>query len=67
MPTNGPRSTYRYTLLLLFASGLAGVEVFRKVVQYALARPCREVLFTVVSRNEKYTAKVSGGNCTLPL
>ncbi len=31
------------------------------MVQYALARPCREVLFTVVSRNEKYTAKVTGG------
>ncbi|GIL80044.1 hypothetical protein Vretimale_12871 [Volvox reticuliferus] len=37
---------------------LAGVEVVRKVVQYSLARPCREVLFTLVSRREKYAAKV---------
>ncbi|KAG2497492.1 hypothetical protein HYH03_004644 [Edaphochlamys debaryana] len=40
------------------AATVAGVEVLRKVVQYALARPCREVLFTVVSREEKYSAKV---------
>ena len=39
----------------------AGVEVVRKVVAYALSRPCREVLFTVVSRREKYTAKVGRG------
>ncbi|PNW79636.1 hypothetical protein CHLRE_08g361000v5 [Chlamydomonas reinhardtii] len=40
------------------AAAIAGVEVVRKVVAYALSRPCREVLFTVVSRREKYTAKV---------
>ncbi|KAG2426191.1 hypothetical protein HXX76_013172 [Chlamydomonas incerta] len=40
------------------AAAIAGVEVVRKVVAYSLSRPCREVLFTVVSRREKYTAKV---------
>ena len=29
-----------------------------QVVAYALARPAREVLFTVVSRDEKYRAKL---------
>ncbi|GLI71255.1 hypothetical protein VaNZ11_016378, partial [Volvox africanus] len=40
------------------AATMAAVEVVRKVVQYSLARPCREVLFTLVSRREKYAAKV---------
>ena len=30
----------------------------RQVVNYALTRPAREVLFTVVSREEKYRAKL---------
>lgn len=29
-----------------------------QVVAYGIARPAREVLFTVVSRDEKYCAKV---------
>ncbi|GAB4816937.1 hypothetical protein N2152v2_003983 [Parachlorella kessleri] len=36
--------------------GLA--EVLRKVLTYSLARPAREVLFTVVTREEKYKAKI---------
>ena len=32
-------------------------QVLRRVVEYALARPVREILFTVVSREEKYKAK----------
>ncbi|KAI8464172.1 MAG: hypothetical protein J3K34DRAFT_492679 [Monoraphidium minutum] len=39
-------------------STIAGVEVVRKVVGYAIIRPAREVLFTVVSRQEKYSAKL---------
>ena len=31
--------------------------VMRRVGEYALAKPAREVLFTVVSREEKYKAK----------
>ncbi|MEW5309377.1 MAG: hypothetical protein WDW38_001271 [Sanguina aurantia] len=38
---------------------VAGVEVVRKVVQYSLARPTREMLFTVLSREEKYSAKIT--------
>jgi AAA family ATP:ADP antiporter len=37
---------------------VAGVEVLRKVLGYSLVRPAREILFTVVSREEKYKAKV---------
>jgi len=33
-------------------------EVARKIVSYSLARPARESLFTVVSRREKYAAKI---------
>ncbi len=42
------------------ATGLvafAVVEVGRKTLNYALARPARELLYTVVSRPEKYAAK----------
>ena len=31
--------------------------IVRRVGEYALAKPAREVLFTVVSREEKYKAK----------
>ena len=31
----------------------------RKLLGYALVRPAREVLFTVVSREEKYKAKLT--------
>lgn len=37
---------------------VAAAEVLRKIVSYSLARPARESLFTVVSRAEKYTAKI---------
>ena len=37
---------------------IALAEVARKVLTYALARPTREVLFTVLTREEKYGAKV---------
>jgi ATP:ADP antiporter, AAA family len=56
-------------LPVLVAVGLAGLalapilamlvafEALRRAVNYALARPSREVLFTVVSREDKYKAK----------
>ncbi len=34
-----------------------GFTVLRRVGEYAIAKPAREVLFTVVSREEKYKAK----------
>lgn len=37
---------------------MAAAEVGRKLLSYALARPARESLFTVVSRDEKYKAKM---------
>jgi len=36
---------------------IAGVQVLRRAGNYALARPGREMLFTVVTRMEKYKAK----------
>ena len=45
---------------LVVAPTLVVIVVFqalRRVVEYALARPVREILFTVVSREEKYKAK----------
>ena len=36
---------------------LVTFQTLRRVVEYALARPVREILFTVVSREEKYKAK----------
>ena len=45
---------------LIVAPTLAVLVVFqalRRVVEYALVRPVREILFTVVSREEKYKAK----------
>jgi len=36
---------------------LVGVQVLRRAAEFALVRPTREVLFTVVTRDEKYTAK----------
>ena len=36
---------------------LACVQVLRRALDYAIARPAREVLFTVVRREEKYQAK----------
>ncbi|XP_076897965.1 uncharacterized protein LOC143551403 [Bidens hawaiensis] len=37
---------------------VALLETFRKVITYVLTRPGRELLFTVVSQDEKYKAKV---------
>eukprot|EP00884_Botryococcus_braunii_P013643 jgi/Botrbrau1/2227/Bobra.101_2s0055.1 len=37
---------------------VATAEVLRKVVGYTLAKPAREVLFTVTTREEKYKAKM---------
>ncbi|MEO6023416.1 MAG: MFS transporter [Burkholderiales bacterium] len=36
---------------------LVGFQAGRRVAEYAVARPVREILFTVVSREEKYKAK----------
>ncbi|MDZ4828589.1 MAG: MFS transporter [Phycisphaerae bacterium] len=36
---------------------LFGVEVLRRATDYAFARPARESLFTIVSREERYKAK----------
>jgi AAA family ATP:ADP antiporter len=36
---------------------LAGVQATRRAAEYALQRPARDVLFTVVAREEKYKAK----------
>jgi AAA family ATP:ADP antiporter len=36
---------------------LAGVQVLRRAGEYALTRPAREVLFTVVDRSGKYKVK----------
>lgn len=37
---------------------VAAAEVVRKVTGYAISRPARELLFTVVSREEKYKGKL---------
>lgn len=39
-------------------STVAAAEVARKVVGYSVSRPARELLFTVVSREEKFKAKL---------
>ena len=36
---------------------LVALQVIRRTLEFSLIRPAREVLFTVVSREEKYTAK----------
>ena len=36
---------------------LTGVQVFRRAAEFALVKPAREVLYTVVPREEKYAAK----------
>lgn len=36
---------------------LGGIQVIRRVVEYALARPTREMLFTVVDQESRYKAK----------
>ena len=39
------------------ASTLFAVQVLRRAAEFALVKPAREALFTVVPREEKYTAK----------
>ena len=36
---------------------LAGFQIARRAVNYAISRPAREVLFTVLPREDKYKAK----------
>ena len=36
---------------------MVGVEIFRRSGDYAIMKPAREMLFSVVSREEKYKAK----------
>ena len=36
---------------------LVGVFIFRRLGQYAVVRPCREMLYTTVDRESKYKAK----------
>jgi len=47
-------------LVLAAAPGLWSIGIFqalRRIAEYALQRPARDVLYTVVSREEKYKAK----------
>jgi AAA family ATP:ADP antiporter len=37
---------------------LVGFTILRRAINFALSRPSREILFTVVSKEEKYHAKV---------
>jgi ATP:ADP antiporter, AAA family len=48
-----------YALLAVMPGFMLLVVVYavRRVADYALTRPCRDALFTVVSREEKYKAK----------
>jgi AAA family ATP:ADP antiporter len=50
---------FGYSALALFPvlSVLLVVMVIRRVGEYALVRPCREMLFTSVDRETKYKAK----------
>lgn len=45
--------SFQHTLLMF-----AGVETIRKTLNYAMSRPARELLYTVLSRSEKYKAKL---------
>lgn len=45
-----------YALMPTFAV-VVGVFVIRRVGEYAITRPCRDTLYTVVTREEKYKAK----------
>lgn len=46
-------------LLLLPAPAVAFADIVRRLSTYVVSRPAREVLFTVVTREEKYKAKVT--------
>ena len=45
-----------YALVPTFVVAV-GVMIVRRVGEYSIARPCRDTLYTVVSREEKYKAK----------
>lgn len=45
-----------YALVPTFAV-VVGVMIVRRVGEYAITRPCRDTLYTTVSREEKYKAK----------
>jgi len=51
--------TFGYTLFALLPTFavLVGVLAVRRVAEYAITRPCRDSLFTVCAREEKYKAK----------
>jgi ATP:ADP antiporter, AAA family len=51
--------TCGYALYALIPTFMVIVVVYaaRRVLDYAITRPCRDTLFTVVSREEKYKAK----------
>jgi AAA family ATP:ADP antiporter len=51
--------TFGYALFALVPTFMVLVAVYavRRVADYAITRPCRDSLFTVVSREEKYQAK----------
>jgi AAA family ATP:ADP antiporter len=51
--------TFGYALFALVPTFMVLVVVYavRRVADYAITRPCRDSLFTVVSREEKYQAK----------
>ena len=36
---------------------LGGIQVIRRSAEYAVAKPCRDMLFTVVDQQAKYKAK----------
>lgn len=45
-----------YALVPTFAVAV-GVMIVRRVGEYSISRPCRDTLYTVVTREEKYKAK----------
>jgi ATP:ADP antiporter, AAA family len=40
------------------AAVIAAMEIIRKLIAYSLARPTRETLFAVLTKDEKYIAKL---------
>ena len=44
-------------LILCLLGALAVFQVLRRASNYAVSRPCREMLYTVVPREAKYKAK----------
>jgi AAA family ATP:ADP antiporter len=48
---------YAYYALMPVFTVAVGVMIVRRVGEYSIARPCRDTLYTVVTREEKYKAK----------